>query len=115
MRWDNSRTVNWSQLFKTWAIYAVVMAIAFVLIFRERSVVGITAGLIMSLPLYLLFGYVMAKLGYQPKTIKEIRADARTAAAAKEAAATTPQGRPAPAPTRRTNAANRPKAKRKKR
>ena len=44
----------------------------FALVFRG-SVFSIVAGLIISGPIYLAFGYVLAKFGYQRKTLAEMR------------------------------------------
>ena len=69
-------------------------------------------GLLISGPLYLLFGAVLAKFGYQRKTLKQLRAERvdRVEAAAKPAVAGSgPRQRPAP--TRRTSgggSSNRP-------
>jgi hypothetical protein len=51
-----------------------------------------------------VFGWVLAKFGYQRTSLKEQRERAAAAAAAKRAAAApTITGRPKPAPTKRTS------------
>ena len=55
-------------------------------------------------PLYLAFGYVLAKLGYQRRSYREVRSETRGRAAAGSgggASAAAPP-RPRPAPTKRT-------------
>ncbi len=117
MKWDQSRPVPWDQLVRTWLIYVAVMAVVFVLLFRESNLIGIMGGLLVSGPLYLAIGYVLAKLGYRRQTLKELRAErdqktstkhARTGAMTTDASA--PSQRPRPAPTKRTGggASNRP-------
>ncbi len=76
MAWDSSRPVPWQRLIREWLLYVGIMAALFVLLFRSTSLVGIFAGLLVSGPLYLGFGYVLAKFGYQRKTLKQLRAEA---------------------------------------
>lgn len=105
MAWDSTRPVPWARFVKQWMMYAVVM-VAFMLIFaRDRNLTGVFLGLAASLPIYLAFGGILAKFGYTPKSLKELRS-ASTTAAAERSAASTPQ-RPKPAPTKRTNAGRR--------
>jgi len=93
--WDASRPVPWNRLLKEWLIYAVILAVVFALIFRG-SVFSIVAGLLISAPLYLAFGYVLAKFGYQRKTLAEMRTPRASVSEP------TPEVRRAPPPTRRT-------------
>ena len=87
------------------------MTVVFLLFFRDDGLFGILGGLLASGPLYLGFGYVLAKLGYQRPTLKERRASARSTPAANPAAAP----RPRPAPTRRTGGGgSRPAPKRRR-
>jgi hypothetical protein len=74
MGWDNSRNVPWQRLIREWVIYASVMSAIFVVFFRGNNVIGAVAGVLISGPLYLAFGAIMAKFGYSRKTIKELRA-----------------------------------------
>ena len=94
----------WRRLLKEYAIYAAIMGAVLLLLFRDRGVVPLLAGLLVAAPLYLLLGYVLAKFGYQRKTLAELRTPQ---ARASSASASTPAGggrpeRPRPAPTRRT-------------
>ncbi len=114
MAWDASRPVPWRRLVREWLIYVAIMSVVFVLFFRNDSLVGIFAGLLISGPLYLLVGWVLAKFGYQRKTLR----DARAGAAGKGASTTDgrpPPARPKPAPTRRTGGGSRPGQPRPKR
>lgn len=100
MAWDSSRPVPWRRLIREWIIYVSIMAVIFVLFFRDRPLIGVFIGLLISGPLYLGLGYVLAKFGYQRKSLRELRAESRSAAATPEPEIAGP--RPRPAPTRRT-------------
>lgn len=105
MAWDPNRPIPWRRLLRDWAIYAAVMAVIFTVFFRESTTSATFFGLAVSLPIYLSFGAVLAKFGYQRKSMNEIRAQsaARTAARdAERSSADVPAARPRPAPTRRT-------------
>lgn len=99
---------------KEWVIYAGIMLAIFLLLFRGSNVVGAIAGVLVSGPLYLLFGAVLAKFGYSRKTLKEMRAE-RQEPDVDRSESDEPSRRP-PAPTRRTSTGyNRPTAKQKRR
>lgn len=94
----------WRRLFREWVLYAAIMSAIVVIFMRDRPLIGIIGGLLVSGPLYLLLGFVLAKFGYARKSWGELRA-ARPAATSSTAGASaaTPAGpRPKPAPTRRT-------------
>ncbi len=114
MAWDSTRPVPWQRLIREWLIYVAVMAALLLLLFRNSNVVGALAGLLISGPLYLLMGFVLAKLGYQRKTLKEMRtpqAQPRRAKTDTDSSADTTEKR-RPAPTKRTSGGgNRPKSK----
>lgn len=100
---------------REWVIYALIMSAVFLLFFRGGNVEGALAGLLISGPLYLALGAVLAKFGYQRKTIKQMRAErTNPPEPTPEERATAPRTRPAP--TRRTagDAGHRPKPKRKR-
>ncbi|MBA3287243.1 MAG: hypothetical protein H0U21_04345 [Acidimicrobiia bacterium] len=106
MRWDASRPVPWRRLAKEWLIYAGIMTGVFLLVFRDQGVLPLIGGLLASGPLYLAFGWVLAKLGYQRKTLAELRtprASSNRAAAAATTSVDMPAARARPAPTRRTS------------
>jgi len=99
---------------REWVIYASIMTVVFLLLFRGGSTIGAIAGVLISGPLYLALGFVLAKFGYQRKTMRELRAD-RTNRATKSEQTSSPSRPARPAPTRRTSQGpNRP-AKRKSR
>lgn len=104
MAWDSTRPVPWQRLLREWFVYVAVMAVVFTIFFRDSGdLVGIFAGLLVSGPLYLGFGFVLAKLGYQRSTWKELRSQSgRPKVGADAPPATGPK--PKPAPTRRTGA-----------
>ena len=83
MGWDNSRAVPWERLVREWVLYAGIMSAIFLVFFRDNNVVGALAGVLISGPLYLAFGAVMAKFGYTRKNFKELRARSKAEAAAK--------------------------------
>jgi hypothetical protein len=114
MRWDSSRPVPWQRLMREWLIYVSIMAAILAIFFRDAGIVGALAGLLVSGPLYLLFGFVMAKFGYQRRSLKQLG----TPRAGNEKGAQSDQGSTSvtdkrrPAPTRRTSGGgNRPKSK----
>jgi hypothetical protein len=101
MAWDASRPVPWKRLAREWLVYVVVMAVVFTIFFRDQSLVGVFAGLLISGPLYLAIGYVLAKFGYQRRSYRDLRADSRSRAPSGSAGTSAPP-RPRPAPTKRT-------------
>jgi hypothetical protein len=111
MAWDSSRPVPWQRLMREWMIYAAIMSVIFVVFFRDSGLIGAIAGLLVSGPLYLAFGAVLAKFGYQRSTIRQMRAE-RTRPSVNEAASSETE-RPRPAPTRRTSTgpSQRPRSK----
>ena len=122
MAWDSSRPVPWDSLIRSWLIYVAIMAVVFALLYRDQSLIGVFAGLLVSGPLYLAFGYVLAKFGYKRKTWKELRAEREAkpatsgAASSKADTAESAGPRPKPAPTKRTGGANsRPTSSKKRR
>jgi hypothetical protein len=90
-------------LFKEWLVYAAIMTVIFLLIRNDdANEISLLLGLLVSLPLYIGFSFVLAKFGYQRKTLAELRT--RRSAPASESAAATAPIRNRPAPTRRTAA-----------
>lgn len=103
---------------REWVVYVGFMAVLFAIFFRDNGLAGALAGLFMSGPLYLGFGYVMAKLGYRRKSLKEMRTPQaeprkkRGDTSADTSSGATSSGAKRPAPTRRTSGGgNRPKSK----
>jgi hypothetical protein len=108
--WDASRPVPWRRLTKEWLLYAAIMAVILGIVFRSGGrLLAILAGLLISGPIYLAFGYVLAKFGYQRKTLAEMR----TPRASPRDPNPTSDARGKPPPTRRTSTgpSNRPKSK----
>jgi hypothetical protein len=102
MGWDASRPVPWRRLTKEWVIYAAIMAVVLAVIYRDAErVLPILGGLLVSGPLYLALGYVLAKFGYARKTLADLRTPRASAPASSSADA--PPARNRPAPTRRTS------------
>ena len=116
MAWDSSRPVPWQRLVREWLIYAAIMSAVFVIFFRGDNVLGAVAGVLISGPLYLGFGAVMAKFGYQRTRLKDIRGTAKAGKSSGEPTGsdvdTSPDApRPKPPPTSRTaGGGSRPKS-----
>ena len=122
MAWDISRPVPWQRLVREWLIYAAIMSAVFLLVFNDGNTLGAVAGVLISGPLYLGFGWLLAKFGYQRKTLKELRSaqPAKSTASRQDRDDDADDGRPAQrrpvAPTRRTaGGGNRPPSSKKKR
>jgi hypothetical protein len=104
MGWDSSRPVPWRRLTKEWAVYAVIMAIVFGLILRSTTALGSAIGLVLSLPMYLAFGAVLAKFGYRrPSFAGRSRGATSTTSSSRSSSAIADANRARPAPTRRTS------------
>ena len=113
---------------KEWVVYAAIMTGLFLLLFRDSNIIGAIAGVLISGPLYLLLGAVLAKFGYTRKTMKELRNErAEAASSSRSGSGSGGSGkggsaddsgstRRPPAPTKRTGGGtNRPTAKQKRR
>lgn len=103
MGWDASRPVPWRRLIKEWAVYAVIMAIVFGLILRSSTALGSAIGLLLSLPMYLAFGAVLAKFGYRRPSFSGRSRGASSSASPRPSSAASNANRERPAPTRRTS------------
>ena len=105
----------WKRLLKEWAIYGAIMAVILTVVFRDGGrLVPILGGLVVSGPIYLAFGAVLAKFGYQRKTLGEMgtpRASSRSSGGSTDEPA--PRNRPAPTRRTSTGPSNRPRSKRK--
>jgi hypothetical protein len=119
MAWDNSRPVPWQRLMREWLIYAGIMGVIFVFFFRDSNLIGALAGVFISGPLYLIFGSVLAKFGYQRKTMKELRStsdEQPSKRSSKNSAPSSDHPRSKPAPTSRTaSGPNRPTSSKRRR
>ncbi len=123
-KWDSSRPVPWRRLMREWVIYAAIMTVIFLLFFPRNNAIGAIVGVLISGPLYLAFGAVMAKFGYTRKRLKDLRAEAKEQAPTGGGTAkptgsgdvdTTASQRPRPAPTSRTAGSARPSSSSKRR
>jgi hypothetical protein len=84
------------------------MTVVLAIVYRDRLTAGLFGGLLVSGPVFVLMGALLAKLGYQRKTLKQLRreTDERVAAKAAESgipSAGAPASRSRPAPTKRTS------------
>ena len=106
----------WQRLIREWLIYAAIMSAVFVIFFRGDNVLGAIAGVLISGPLYLVFGATLAKFGYQRQRLKDLRTRSAPAGSSETAGGSSDTGssaaqRARPAPTSRTSGGgNRPKA-----
>jgi hypothetical protein len=116
MAWDSSRPVPWQRLIREWLVYAAIMTAVFIIFFRGDNVLGAVAGVLISGPLYLGFGAVMAKFGYQRTRLKDVRRASASTGDEAPSAVQTDAPRPKPPPTSRTaGGGNRPKSSNKRR
>jgi hypothetical protein len=112
MAWDSNRPVPWRRLARDWLLYVGIMCLVFVVIYRDRLTAGIFAGLLVSGPIFLAIGALMAKFGYQRSTLRAIREQARAARTSSPSPTSSSATRPKPAATRRTGGGtNRPGTK----
>lgn len=117
MAWDANRPVPWRRLSREWLVYAVVMIVAFTVFFRETVTGASVLGLAASYPLYLGFGGVLAKFGYQRKTFGDLRRETRRPSTPSSSSQDRPTSGRRPAPTSRTSTGpsqHRPAGSRKK-
>lgn len=112
MGWDANRPVPWQRLIREWLVYLAVMIVVMFVAFRDQLTIGLLAGLLVSGPLYLIIGSVLAKFGYQRTTLRDLRAQRLAGGDPAGTAGTAGRSRPAPtrrtggpAPTRRTGGA----------
>jgi len=109
MAWDSSRPVQWRRLIREWLIYVGIASAAFIVWFLARGKTidpVLFVGLLASGPMYLMFSYVLAKLGYQRKTYRDLRAQREVASVSRTsggAAPSTTGSRTKPPPTKRTS------------
>jgi hypothetical protein len=93
--------VPFRRLFREWLIFAPILVGVLWLLQRDTpALAGSLIGLAASLPLYLGFGYVLAKLGYQRRTLADLRTPRATD---DRSTGSSTAARPRPAPTRRTS------------
>ena len=104
----------WKRLIKEWAIYAGIMAAILIVVFRDGGrLLPILGGLLVSGPIYFVFGAVLAKFGYQRKTLAELRTPRARATRRRPTPPSRPPGRSRRRPgARRAGPSNRPRSKR---
>jgi uncharacterized membrane protein YGL010W len=95
-------------------LYALIMVGVLLFLVRD-NVIGALAGVLVSGPLYLALGTVLAKFGYRRKTMAELRADRESSKQAAREEEQQKESRGRPPPTSRTSGgSNRPKSKRRR-
>jgi hypothetical protein len=111
--WDATRPVPWKRLLKEWLIYAGIMGVILTVVFRDGGrLLPILGGLLVSGPIYLAFGAVLAKFGYQRKTLAEMGTPRASSGGGAAGAAASSRARPAPTRRTSTGPRNRPRSKR---
>lgn len=112
MAWDSSRPVPWKRLIIEYLVIGVVIAVVALMVSKDRRAANYWT-IALAAPIYIGFGYVLAKFGYARKSLAQVRAEAAAAQAQKAAAAPRSAARPKPAPTSRTSSgpSNRPAKK----
>lgn len=123
MAWDSTRPVPWQRMIREWLVYVALFTGVLLIFYRDQSFVGLLAALLISGPLYMLIGYVLAKFGYQRKTWSEMRAgneqskrDRKRSRGGGDDDDDVAGPRPKPAPTKRTGGGSaRPGGPRKRR
>ena len=103
MAWDATRPIPWRRLIREWLIYVGLMAAIFLIFMRDTSLIGLMSGLLISGPLYILFGAVLAKFGYTRKTMKQLRTETPERAGTPNSSAVIDGPKPKAAPTKRTS------------
>eukprot|EP01036_Dinobryon_divergens_P047134 gene47135-63128_t len=68
------------------------MTVVLAIVYRDRLNVGLFGGLLASGPVFVLVGALLAKLGYQRKTLRQLRRETDERLAAKAAEAGVPRG-----------------------
>jgi hypothetical protein len=116
MAWDSTRPVPWKRLIRDWLLYVAVVIVIFLIIFRDRLSSSVFIGLFISGPMFIVIGAVLAKLGYQRKTLRDLRAEtaARTATSGQPSSGGAARRKPAPTKRTASGAGRRPAAKRRR-
>ncbi len=65
MAWDSNRKAPVRQLVREWLIYIAIVSLVFIAFFFDSVSPGTFIGLALSGPVYVGFGSLMAKFGYQ--------------------------------------------------
>lgn len=102
MAWNSANPVAWKRLFIEWLVIGSVVSFVSLFVTQNRkweSYIAILLGGVV----YIALGGVLAKFGYQRKTLKQIRAEAAATPARQVGASPPSSARPRPAPTSRTS------------
>jgi hypothetical protein len=102
MAWNSANPVAWKRLFIEWLVIGAVVAFVSLFITDNRNASSYIAILLGGF-VYLALGGILAKFGYQRKTLKQIRAEAEATPPRQVGQNATPAGRSRPAPTSRTS------------
>ena len=102
MAWNSANPVAWKRLFIEWLVIGAVVSFVSLFITDNRDWTSYAAILLGGV-VYIVLGGVLAKFGYQRKTMKQIRAEAAAAPPRQVGSSPVPSGRPRPAPTSRTS------------
>ncbi|HQZ33730.1 MAG TPA: hypothetical protein PK020_04850 [Ilumatobacteraceae bacterium] len=114
MAWNSANPVAWKRLFIEWAVIGAAVAAVSLFVTDNRKGTSYFA-IILGGVVYIGLGGVMAKFGYQRKTLKQIRAEAAAAPPRQIGRSPSPSGRPRPAPTSRTSGGTGKSSQKKKR
>ena len=114
MAWDSRRPVPWRRLLIEWAVLSVIAGAVFAAVSKEHRILN-GVSVVIGGGIYVLVAAVLAKFGYQRKTLRQLRAEAEQTRVARQAAqsrartgsTSAPRASARPAPTRRTNAGSR--------
>lgn len=113
MAWNSANPVAWKRLCTEWLVIGAVVA-AVSLVATDNHNVGSYLAIVLGGVVYVGLGAVLAKFGYQRKTLKQIRAEAAAAPPRQVGRSATPAGRSKPAPTSRTSAGTNKPAQKKR-
>lgn len=94
MAWDRNRKAPIRRLVREWIVYIVIIAVIFGIFFQDSVNAGTFLGLALSGPLYVGFGAIMAKFGYERQRLIRARPTPPPS--------TAQRSRTKPAPTSRT-------------
>jgi hypothetical protein len=101
MAFDRNRPVQWKRLCIEWAVVALVIVVLMGFIDNLRTT-GNAVGLVLGGVIYVAFGWLMAKLGYQRQRVRWDQA--RPPSGSTPPSSASSAGRATPPPTKRTNA-----------
>jgi len=115
MAWDRTRPVPWARLVRDWVLYVGIMCVVLLVVTSDDLRVAPFAGLLVSGPIFVAIGAVLAKFGYQRKTFRDLRAESAARARARAEPVSSAPVRQRPAPTRRTSGGSSPAARKRRR